>query len=151
MEIIYNTGLEFIIHIYCELAKIIMTVSMVDSSILVVDDDSDITWFFQKILEREGYSVETAARGTQALELAHNNRFDLAILDIMLPDIRGDQLAVELNKIIDRLKIIFVSGYPQVLEEGDQSDLNILKVMEKPVLHNQLIDTIKNALLVVNR
>jgi len=128
-----------------------MTVSMVDSSILVVDDDSDITWFFQKILEREGYSVETAARGKQALELAHSNRFDLAILDIMLPDIRGDQLAVELNKIIDRLKIIFVSGYPQVLEEGDQSDLNILKVMEKPVLHSQLIDTIKNALLVVNR
>ena len=128
-----------------------MTVSMVDNSILVVDDDSDITWFFQKILEREGYNVETAARGTQALELAYNNRFDLAILDIMLPDIRGDKLAVELNKIIDRLKIIFVSGYPQVLEGGDQSNLNILKVMEKPVLHNQLIDTIKDALLVVNR
>ena len=128
-----------------------MTVSMVDNSILVVDDDSDITWFFQKILEREGYNVETAARGTQALELAYNNRFDLAILDIMLPDIRGDKLAVELNKIIDRLKIIFVSGYPQVLEGGDKSNLNILKVMEKPVLHNQLIDTIKDALLVVNR
>ena len=87
---------------------------------LVMDDDSDITWFFQKILEREGYSVETAARGKQALELANSNRFDLTIRDIMLPDIRGDQLAVELNDIIDQLRIIFVSGYPQVLEGGDQ-------------------------------
>jgi len=97
-----------------------MTVSMVDNSILVVDDDSDITWFFQKILERECYNVETAARGKQALELAHSNCFDLAIRDIMLSDIRGDQLALELNNIIDQLRIIFVSGYPQVLEGGDQ-------------------------------
>ena len=115
-------------------------------SILVVDDDSDITWFFKNILEREGYSVDTASRGEDAISLARENDFDLAILDIVLPDIRGDKLAHKLDELITRLKIIFVSGYPQILEGEDNAGLNILKVLEKPITHHQLIEAARDAL-----
>ena len=121
---------------------------MSEHSILVVDDDSDITWFFKNILEREGFKVNTAARGEEALTLAKERRFDLAILDIVLPDIRGDRLAHKLDEIISCLKIIFVSGYPQILQDEDNSSLNIHQVLEKPIMHQQLIKATKDALVI---
>ena len=119
---------------------------MSEHSILVVDDDSNITWFFKNVLEREGFHVDTAFRGEQAIKLAKEKKFDLAILDIVLPDIRGDQLAYKLDEVISRLKIIFVSGYSQIMEDEDHSRLNILQVLEKPIMYQQLIKATKDAL-----
>ena len=119
---------------------------MSEHSILVVDDDSNITWFFKNVLEREGFHVDTASRGEQAIKLAKEKKFDLAILDIVLPDIRGDQLAYKLDEVISRLKIIFVSGYSQIMEDEDHSNLNILQVLEKPIMYQQLIKATKDAL-----
>jgi len=116
------------------------------NKILVVDDDSDITWFFRQILEREGFSVSTAQKGADALELAGKEKFDLAILDVVLPDIQGDKLAKELSKKNKSLKIIFVTGFTRKLEGLDSTGLNIVLVMEKPVMYEQLKEAVKKAL-----
>jgi two-component system cell cycle sensor histidine kinase/response regulator CckA len=116
------------------------------NKILVVDDDSDITWFFRQILEGEGFSVSTAQKGAEALELARKEKFDLAILDVVLPDIQGDKLAKELSKKNKSLKIIFVTGFTQKLEGLDSTGLNIVLVMEKPVMYEQLKEAVKKAL-----
>lgn len=116
------------------------------NKILVVDDDSDITWFFRQILEGEGFSVSTAHKGAGALELAGKEKFDLAILDVVLPDIQGDKLAKELSKKNKSLKIIFVTGFTQRLEGLDSTGLNIVLVMEKPVMYEQLKEAVKKAL-----
>jgi DNA-binding NtrC family response regulator len=117
------------------------------NKILVVDDDSDITWFFRQILEGEGFSVSTAQKGVEALELAGKEKFDLAILDVVLPDIQGDKLAKELSKKNKPLKIIFVSGFTQKLEGLDSTGLDIVLVMEKPVMYDQLKEAVKRALI----
>ncbi len=114
--------------------------------ILVVDDDSDITWFFRQILEHAGYSVSTAHKGLEALELAGKEKFDLAILDIILSDTRGDKLARELIEKNESLKIMFVTGFAQKLEELDSTGLDIVLVMEKPVMYDQLEEAVKRAL-----
>ena len=67
--------------------------------ILMVDDDQTLVTLFQMILQEEGYAVETATSGLQALDVAKKTDFHLVLLDIKLPDIRGDEVARELRKL----------------------------------------------------
>jgi len=63
----------------------------------VVDDDVFIVELFRMALQAEDYDVETVFTGEQALDAMKGTKFDLVIIDIMLPDIRGDRV-VEKNK-----------------------------------------------------
>lgn len=57
--------------------------------ILVVDDEKTLVKGIKFNLENEGYEVECAYDGSSAVELARNNRFDLLILDVMMPEVDG--------------------------------------------------------------
>jgi len=70
---------------------------MAHPAILVVDDDQVILQSFARILERHGYDVETAATGHEAIERCKNGSYDVALLDIKLPDMDGTQLLKELG------------------------------------------------------
>ena len=59
--------------------------------ILVVDDDMDILESIRIILEASGHSVDTAKNGSEAIEKAKSNFYNLALLDIKLPDIEGTE------------------------------------------------------------
>jgi two-component system OmpR family response regulator len=65
--------------------------------ILVVDDEPYITDLLGAALRFEGFSVEVAATGTEALALAHEGRHDLVLLDVMLPDITGTEVCRRLR------------------------------------------------------
>ncbi|MCB2171946.1 response regulator, partial [archaeon] len=60
--------------------------------ILIVDDDEDILELYKLILEDEGYRVDTAKNGKEALEKALKNSYYLALLDFVLPDIKGTEI-----------------------------------------------------------
>jgi two-component system alkaline phosphatase synthesis response regulator PhoP len=62
---------------------------MADKSVLIVDDDIKTVELVKLYLMRDGYGVLTAYDGTEALRLARENRPDLIVLDLMLPDIDG--------------------------------------------------------------
>ena len=57
--------------------------------ILVVDDDPDVRGFLQTLLESEGYHVDTAANGVDALTMARGAKPDLIVLDFMMPLLDG--------------------------------------------------------------
>ncbi|HRB92787.1 MAG TPA: response regulator, partial [Chitinophagales bacterium] len=57
--------------------------------ILVVDDEPDILEFLSYNLEKEGFSVETAENGKQALEKAKKSQPDIVLLDVMMPEMDG--------------------------------------------------------------
>ena len=80
-------------------------------TILVVDDDREILRTFTEILTEEGYSVETAETGQEAIEKCKSRSHDLALLDIKLPDIDGTHLLGQLQKIDPNLRTIMVTGY----------------------------------------
>ena len=65
--------------------------------ILVVDDEPYITDLLGAALRFEGFSVEVAATGAEALALAHEGRHDLVLLDVMLPDINGTEVCRRLR------------------------------------------------------
>ena len=116
------------------------------SSILVVDDDQSILELFRWVLEDEGYVVETASDGKIAIEKAKESRFSLALLDMFLPDIRGDQVARELRKIDESMGLIFVTGYDESIEIVESLGFKDFQLFKKPVTLEVLLEAVNNVL-----
>ena len=83
-------------------------------SILVVDDDTEIRKTLSKILEREGYLVETAENGEQAIEASKKRFFNVALIDVRLPDMEGTELLDRLKRTEPRMAKIIITGYPSL-------------------------------------
>lgn len=66
--------------------------------ILIVDDDNETIEFLNLILSRQGYQTVTAMSGMHALELAHSENPDLIVLDVMMPDLDGYEVARSLRR-----------------------------------------------------
>ncbi len=69
--------------------------------VLVVDDEARIRDLVRRYLEHEGHQVLTAGSGAEALEIAGHTVVDLIVLDLRLPDITGEEVAVEIRKSSD--------------------------------------------------
>src|ERR1035437_4209740 len=86
--------------------------------ILVVDDEPDIVELVSYNLKKDGFVVASAADGEEALSLIKKNRYDLIILDLMLPGIQGVDLCrmIRSNAATERLPIIMLTA------KADESD-----------------------------
>jgi len=114
--------------------------------ILMVDDDQTLVTLFQMILQEEGYAVETATSGLQALDVAKKTDFHLVLLDIKLPDIRGDEVARELRKIDDKIGIVLITGYPSFKDCIDALDIGIDEILLKPIGTTELLRVAQEAI-----
>lgn len=119
---------------------------MVESPILIVDDDEFQLRTFKSILEGEGHPVMASTTGAAALEMAERGKFSLALLDIKLPDIRGDELARRLRELDGGLSIILVTGYPSMQDCIDALDLGIHEILLKPIDSEELLRVTREAL-----
>jgi len=82
--------------------------------ILVIDDDEGIREVFSTILRESGYEVDTAQNATEAIEKSRLNLYDLALVDIRLPDMEGTKLLEQLVDTTPKMKKIIVTGYPSL-------------------------------------
>ena len=82
---------------------------MEKNSILIVDDDQDIVRFMNVNLMQEGFKVFSAYNGEEALEIINNNSIQIAILDIMMPQMDGIELCRRIREK-HSLPIIFLSA-----------------------------------------
>ena len=80
-------------------------------TILVVDDQTDTLESVRLLLEREGHRVFTAASGAQALDLLERERFQLALVDYLMPRMRGDELVARIRAIDPTIQVILQTGY----------------------------------------
>jgi DNA-binding response OmpR family regulator len=115
-------------------------------SILLVDDDDDIRFHYQNILNSNDFTVECVSYGEQAITKVKEKKYDLAIIDIMLPDIRGDKLALELRHIDPNLMLLFISGFPYMDYCIKALDIGIGEILIKPITPNELINSINRNL-----
>lgn len=114
--------------------------------ILIVDDDEDILELFKLILEEEGYRVDTAICGREAMEKASKNYYYLALLDFVLPDIKGTEVAKALyfsNRISN---VLFITGYSHIFDFIDPVIKDLCKVLLKPVSGEVLVEFVRAAL-----
>lgn len=83
-------------------------------SILVVDDDAAIRKTLSRILEKEGYLVEAVESGGKAVEASDERFFNVALIDIRLPDMEGTELLEKLKRTEPKMVKIIVTGYPSL-------------------------------------
>ena len=80
-------------------------------TILVVEDETGIRELIRKILRRERYRVLEAGSAEEALAAAQGQTIDLLITDVMLPGIRGPELAHRIQQAAPHVKTLFISGH----------------------------------------
>ena len=80
--------------------------------ILIVDDDENIRKVLQTILEDEGYLVEAAETGQGAIQMTEKSFYNLALIDVRLPDMEGVELLTKFPENTPRMRKIVVTGYP---------------------------------------
>jgi DNA-binding NtrC family response regulator len=83
----------------------------VQARVLVVDDEADFALMIQKTLEGEGYYVDTALNGTQAIELHRKHAYDLALVDLKMPDMTGLELLQYLKVRDKRIAVILMTAF----------------------------------------
>jgi len=117
--------------------------------ILVVDDDPDTIGFLENLLTRQGYEVIAAENGMQALKLAHSDHPDLIILDIMMPNMDGYEVARSLRRHPETalIPILMFTAKSQVEDKvaGYQAGVDIF--LSKPVHPVELQANIKALIL----
>jgi DNA-binding NtrC family response regulator len=111
--------------------------------ILVVDDEKNIRTTLRKVLEANGYTVDVAENGRDCLTLATQNKYDVALLDIQMPDMLGTKLLKELKKIQPDMIKIMVTGDPTVKNAVDSLNDGAEAYIRKPINKEQLLETIR--------
>ena len=111
--------------------------------ILVVDDDESITKTMKAILEDEGYKVDIAATGREAIKKTEETAYNVALLDIRLPDMEGVELLKLMKDAVPRTRKIMVTGYPSMQNAITALNKNADAYMIKPVDIEKLLNTVK--------
>jgi len=122
-------------------------VELARESILVMDDDKDILSLFKDTLEEDGYKVVAVSTGRDAVTRAQEEQIHVAILDIIMHDVTGDSVAVELKRINELIKIIFISGYSRIQDSINALNLGVSEILIKPVTAEELLHAVKLAIL----
>ncbi|MCW4025950.1 MAG: response regulator [Candidatus Bathyarchaeota archaeon] len=122
-------------------------------SILIVDDERSILGSFREILESEGYRVDTAETGKEAIRKAKASHFDLALLDMRLPDIEGTELLRTIGEEVDliyptmpRMVNIVVTGHATLENAVESLNLGADAYLMKPVEAEKLLRVVKEKL-----
>jgi DNA-binding NtrC family response regulator len=114
--------------------------------ILVVDDDDAILSSVATILQLKGYNVDTAETGRQAIEKSQSQFFNLALLDIKLPDMEGTSLLVKMHQTTPRMMKIMLTGYPSLENAVAALNLGADAYLLKPVNPKDLLKVVEEKL-----
>ena len=112
------------------------------AKILVLDDEPSILLMIKKMLEKEGHEVDVALNGREGMELFEENKPDLVITDIIMPEKEGLETILELRKNHPELKIIAISGGGRIGPEGYLPSAKYLgadMVFQKPLVQKEFI------------
>jgi DNA-binding NtrC family response regulator len=114
--------------------------------ILIVDDDKAILASLKKILELKGYDVDAAETGREAIEKSKLQVFNLALLDIKLPDMEGTDLLVKMHRREPRMMKIMVTGYPSLGNAVASVNMGADAYVMKPVNPKDLLKVVEDKL-----
>lgn len=124
---------------------------MADKKILVVDDEQEVLELLEQRLSDQAYEVITAKAGRETIQKARNDRPQLILLDIVLPDMEGSEVARHLaeDPLTADIPILFLSGIVSK-EENMPSEVNVggrlYKAIGKPFSFDDLLSEIRKAI-----
>jgi len=114
--------------------------------ILIVEDDENIRRTLQNILEQKGYTTDTAKTGQEAIQKTQDKFYNLALLDIKLPDMEGTKLLAKLNESNPNMMKVMVTGYPSLENAMEALNQGADAYVTKPVKPEKLLALIAEKL-----
>jgi CheY-like chemotaxis protein/predicted transcriptional regulator len=119
----------------------------INPRILIIDDDETIRTTLSRALREEGFKVDTAPDGKNALEKSQLKHYDLALVDIRLPDMDGTHLLKMLREQNAEIKEIIVTGFPSlenaVKAIDDGANAYLIKPLNPPALIAKIREKLK--------
>lgn len=116
------------------------------ANILVIDDDEGVRESIAIILRYEGYSVDEAQNGKEAIAKSYENFYNLAIVDYRLPDIEGTELLGRLKETTPKMAKIMITGFPSVNNTIEAFNHSVDAFMIKPVKIEVLLRKVSSLL-----
>jgi DNA-binding NtrC family response regulator len=114
--------------------------------ILIVDDDENIRLTLKTILVDAGYTVDVAVNGAQAIEKTEKSLYNVALIDIRLPDMEGIELLTKMKDSVPKTRKIIVTGFPTLQNAVNSLNNDADAYIMKPVDIVKLLATIKEQL-----
>ncbi len=115
----------------------------VDVRLLIVDDEPEIRESLLEMLSSEGYDCDVASTGQEALDKIKVIDFDLALVDVRLPDMDGTKLVSQIHENNSRMINIMVTGYPALENAVNALNLGAQGYIVKPVDPVKLLNLIE--------
>mgnify|MGYP002631227543 CR=1 FL=1 len=116
-----------------------------DIRVLLIDDEETLVEYLSKRLLREGYTVKATFSGEEAIEVANNDDFDVAVVDLKMPGMDGVETQKRLKKLQPFLQSIVLTGHGTIdtaLESGKE---DAFKYLLKPIEYDNLLESINEA------
>jgi signal transduction histidine kinase/DNA-binding response OmpR family regulator len=114
--------------------------------ILIIEDDADLLGVYRELCRKWGYRCDTATEGFEGLELFRAGAYDLVLLDLELPDVKGDHLARELLKRKPALPVIVVTGFGTADRARRLGVEGVFQFIHKPFDVDEMHAAIQSAL-----
>ena len=128
--------------------------TIIQKRILVVDDDTMLREMHASVFEDEGYLVDSASNGIEALALLSTQHYDLLATDMFMPELNGFDLIIKCQKDYPKLKTILLSGGGKGLEVGHGEkqvtylgqQIEIDLYLKKPFDLDEMLNSVENLL-----
>jgi DNA-binding NtrC family response regulator len=114
--------------------------------ILVIDDDANIRKVLETILTDEGYGVESADTAKKGIEKSEKAYYNLALIDVRLPDMEGTELLSKLRGTKPKMRKIIITGYPTLQNAIAAVNKGADAYVMKPFDVEKILQTIKEQL-----
>jgi DNA-binding NtrC family response regulator len=114
--------------------------------ILIVDDDENIRKVLMAILEDKGYIMEAVGSAREAIKKTDKKFYNLALIDIRLPDMEGIELLMKIRDTTPRMRKIIITGYPTLQNAVDAVNKGADAYVTKPFDVEKVLDTISEQL-----
>jgi len=114
--------------------------------ILVIDDDESVRTVFSTKLADEGYAVDAVANGKQAIEMSNRKFYELALIDIKIPDMEGTKLLTAMKEAIPKMRKIIITGHADLQNAITAVNNGADGYLIKPVDLNILVTKVKEQL-----
>jgi DNA-binding NtrC family response regulator len=118
---------------------------MAAKKLLIVDDERAIRRTLKEILEFEGYQLDEAEDGEQALQKIRAQHFDLVLMDVKMPKRDGLEVLGIVSQEQPELPVVMISGHGNIETAVEATKLGAYDFIEKPPDLNRLLVTLRNA------
>ncbi len=111
--------------------------------VLIVDDEKGLRLGTKRLLELEGYEVDAAQNGTEGIEYGTKQDYDLAIIDLKMPDVDGLQVLKQIKKVHPNTVCFIATAYPGFDTATESAKLGAFSYIPKPFTPEELLNNLK--------